>query len=64
MVNRYRLARRLGSSVFSSLLFAIFRRNPPNIQRQLEESHVRFVEFQKKKLEEGRKQSDGANTRR
>jgi hypothetical protein len=56
MLNRYRLVRGLGCSVFSSLLFALFRWNPPKIQKQLDESHARFVENQKK-LDEGRKQS-------
>jgi hypothetical protein len=57
MLDRYRLVRRLGCSVLSSLLFALFQLNPAKIQRQLDESHARFVEFQKKKLEEGRRLS-------
>jgi len=53
MLRRYRLARSVGHSVLTSLLFALLNWNSPQIQRQLDESQARFVEFQKK-LDEGR----------
>jgi hypothetical protein len=56
MLTRYRFARGAGYSILSSLAFALFSRKPPDIQKQLEESHARIVEFQRKS-DEGRSQS-------
>jgi hypothetical protein len=53
---RYRFARGAGYSILSSLAFSLFNRKPPEIQKQLDESHARFIAFQKK-LDEGRSQS-------
>jgi hypothetical protein len=50
-------ARGAGYSILSSLAFSVFYRRPPDIQKQLDEGHARFTEFQKK-LDEGRRQSD------
>jgi hypothetical protein len=56
MLLRYRFARGAGYSILSSLAFSCFYRRPPDIQRQLDEGHARFTEFQKK-LDEERSQS-------
>jgi hypothetical protein len=56
MLIRYRFARGAGYSILSSLAFALFCRKPPDIQKQLDDSHARIVEFQKKS-DEGRSQS-------
>jgi hypothetical protein len=56
MLTRYRFARGTGYSILSSLAFALLNRKPPDIQKQLDESHARIVEFQKKS-DERRSQS-------
>jgi hypothetical protein len=53
--------RSVGHTILTSLLFALLNWNPPQIQRQLDESIARFVEFQKK-LDEGRSRSPEALT--
>jgi hypothetical protein len=53
MLIRYRFARGAGYSILSSLAFSFFYRKPPDIQKQLDEGHARFMEFQKE-LDEGR----------
>jgi hypothetical protein len=56
MLLRYRFARGAGYSILSSLAFSVFYRKPPDIQKQLDEGHARFMEFQKE-LDERRSQS-------
>jgi hypothetical protein len=56
MLIQYRFARGAGYSILSSLAFALFYRMPPEIKKQLDESHARFTEFQKE-LDERRNQS-------
>jgi hypothetical protein len=53
MLIRYRFARGAGYSILGSIAFALFKRKPAEMQKQLDESLARFMEFQKK-LDEGR----------
>jgi hypothetical protein len=46
MFRRYRISRRAGYSVLSSLAFAIFNRKPPPLRRRLDAGQARLVEFQ------------------
>jgi hypothetical protein len=48
VLTRYRLARNEGYSFFRSLSFAVFKWKPPQVQKRLHESQVRFAELQKK----------------
>jgi hypothetical protein len=49
---RYRLARREGRSIVDSLVFALFIRTPPELERTDEENRARLVEL-KKRWDEG-----------
>jgi hypothetical protein len=49
MLMRYRFARGAGYSILRSLAFSLFYLKPPDIQKQLDESTSRFMEFQKER---------------
>jgi hypothetical protein len=55
MFRRYRISRRAGYSVLSSLAFAIFNRKPTAIRRRLDAGRARLVEFQARSDDGSRK---------
>jgi hypothetical protein len=48
MLTRYRIARNASFAIIDSLAFALFKRKPPEIQKQLERSQARLREFRKR----------------